>query len=565
MTSAGAEQALKDRLAQLRARYLQHLPDELAALSSLQGRLAGKEQDREVLDELQQRLHKLAGSGGSFGCASLSTAARALEQRIGDWLQVRELSLDAPTRRSLANELAALARTVPESPERSAVRWVPDARSAVDNAMAIWLVEDDAELARQLKQQLESFNYEVRVFNGIDALRRAVEDQQPDLLLVDVMLEDGRENATERLVDCPQVQALDCPLIFISVNDDFPSRVRAVQLGAHGYFLKPLDVPRLVSRISQIFEERRAPAQRVLIVDDDGDLAEHMQLVLTAAGMEARVLNAPREIMDTIAAFRPELVLMDLYMPEYAGTDLAGVIRQHEAYIHLPIVYLSAETDIERQIEAMGRGADDFLTKPISDLQLVAAARSRIARARQLEERISKDSLTGLLKHASIKEAASREVLRARRIGRPVTLAMLDIDHFKRVNDTYGHAVGDVVIMSIATLLRQRLRQSDIIGRYGGEEFVAVLPECDAENARRVLEDIRRNFASLDFNHRDERFGCTISIGMVCSADYPEEDGPDLLVVADEALYRAKWGGRDQIQQAFPAPTLPQCSEASTT
>ncbi len=554
MTPDTTEQALQARLEQLRARYLERLPEELAGLNTLQGSLTGQEQDREVLDELQQRLHKLAGSGGSFGCASLSTAARALEQRIGGWLQARELSLDAPTRRSLADELAALARTVSESPERSAARRAPDARSAVDNAMAIWLVEDDAELARQLKQQLESFNYEVRVFNGIDALRRAVEDQQPDLLLVDVMLEDGRENATERLVDCPPVQALDCPLIFLSANDDFPSRVRAVQLGAQGYFLKPLDVPRLVSRISQIFQERHAPAQRVLIVDDDADLAEHMRLVLTAAGMEAWVLDAPREIMETIAAFRPELVLMDLYMPEYAGTDLAGVIRQHEAYTHLPIVYLSAETDIERQIDAMGRGADDFLTKPISDLQLVAAARSRIARARQLEERINKDSLTGLLKHASIKEAANREVLRARRIGRPLTLAMLDIDHFKKVNDTYGHAVGDVVIMSIATLLRQRLRQSDIIGRYGGEEFVAVLPECDAEHAWRVFEDIRRNFASLDFNHRDERFGCTISIGMVCSPHYPDEEGPELLVAADEALYRAKRGGRDQIQQAFPAP-----------
>lgn len=558
MTPTDAEQALTTRLEELRSRYLERLPDEFAELSALQGRLSGQEQDRDVLDELQQRLHKLAGSGGSFGCASLSIAARSLEQRIGAWLEAKELSLDAPTRRSLMDEIEALSRTVPERPERPerpAFRVAPEARTTSDNTLEVWLVEDNAELCRQLQQQLESFNYEVRVFRSIDELKGAMESRQPDLLLVDVMLEQGRENATERLVDCPQVQALDCPLIFLSANDDFPSRVRAVQLGAQGYFLKPLDVPRLVSRISQIFQERHAPAQRVLIVDDDADLAEHMRLVLTAAGMEAWVLDAPREIMETIAAFRPELVLMDLYMPEYAGTDLAGVIRQHEAYTHLPIVYLSAETDIERQIDAMGRGADDFLTKPISDLQLVAAARARVARARQLEERINKDSLTGLLKHASIKEAANREVLRARRIGRPVTLAMLDIDHFKVVNDTYGHAVGDVVISSIATLLRQRLRQSDIIGRYGGEEFVAVLPECEAEHARRVLEDIRRNFASLDFGRKGERFGCTISIGMVCSADYPDQDGPELLVAADEALYKAKRGGRNQVQQGVPAHT----------
>jgi len=555
MTPTDAEQALTTRLEELRSRYLERLPDEFAELSALQGRLSGQEQDRDVLDELQQRLHKLAGSGGSFGCASLGIAARSLEQRIGAWLEAKELSLDAPARRSLMDEIEALSRIVPERPERPAFRVAPEARTTSDNTLEVWLVEDNAELCRQLQQQLESFNYEVRVFRSIDELKGAMESRQPDLLLVDVMLEQGRENATERLMDSPQVQALECPLIFLSANDDFPSRVRAVQLGAEGYFLKPLDVPRLVNRITQIFEERRAPPQRVLIVDDDADLAEHMRLVLTAVGMEARVLASPNDVMDTIATFRPELVLMDLYMPEYAGTDLAGVIRQHEAYTHLPIVYLSAETDSERQIDAMGRGADDFLTKPISDLQLVAAARSRIVRARQLEDRINKDSLTGLLKHASIKEAANREALRARRIGRPVTLAMLDIDHFKVVNDTYGHAVGDVVISSIATLLRQRLRQSDIIGRYGGEEFVAVLPECEAEHAQRVLEDIRRNFASLNFGRKGERFGCTISIGMVCSADYPDQAGPELLVAADEALYKAKRGGRNQVQQGVPAHT----------
>lgn len=201
----------------------------------------------------------------------------------------------------------------------------------------------------------------------------------------------------------------------------------------------------------------------------------------------------------------------------------------------------------------MERGADDFLTKPISDLQLVAAVRARIARARQLEEQISRDSLTGLLKHASIKEAVELEVKRAQRLAKPVTLAMLDIDHFKAVNDNYGHAMGDVVIAAVATLLRQRLRQSDIIGRYGGEEFVAVLPDCDLENARLLLDDIRQRFSSLLYSHEGQSFSCTISVGLACSAQYPDSHGAELLVTADEALYRAKRGGRNQVQAAKPA------------
>lgn len=248
---------------------------------------------------------------------------------------------------------------------------------------------------------------------------------------------------------------------------------------------------------------------------------------------------------------------MDVHMPGFSGPDLAGVIRQHDNWSNLPIAYLSGETDLDRQIEAMNRGADDFLIKPISDVQLVAAVRIRIARGRHLNDLVNRDSLTGLLKHASVKEAAAAEVSRARRSAKPISLVMLDIDHFKRVNDTYGHAVGDVVIASVAMLLRQRLRQSDIVGRYGGEEFVAVLPECDAAQAQRMMEDIRQRFASLRFSHDGEDFSCTLSAGLACSGDHPDSDGAALLVAADEVLYVAKRSGRNQVRAATPRRTEP--------
>jgi diguanylate cyclase (GGDEF)-like protein len=125
---------------------------------------------------------------------------------------------------------------------------------------------------------------------------------------------------------------------------------------------------------------------------------------------------------------------------------------------------------------------------------------------------------------------------------------MLDIDHFKTVNDTYGHGVGDVVISSVATLLRQRLRQSDVVGRYGGEEFVAVLPACDAKDARIVLEDIRRRFADIRFSHEGKTFCCTISAGIAASTPEHERSSAELLIAADAALYAAKRGGRDQVR-----------------
>ncbi|WP_345793666.1 diguanylate cyclase [Thauera sp. JM12B12] len=562
------QQALAEQLAKLRAAYLVRLPVELAALQALAGALQGGEGDRASLEALHQRLHKLAGSGGTFGLAALSAAARALEQRVMAWLAGALDAVDAAACRAFATELGALVQlAVPgahaegekETGERTApaaVGPVAHPLRAPGTAISVWVMEDDAALGQQLVRQLESFNYRVRLFTRIDEAERAAQSERADMLIMDVMFEAEGRNATEALADSPALRALGCPLLFITSTDDFDSRVRAARLGAVGYFLKPIDIPRLVNRMGQLLEQLSAPPQRVLVVDDDADLADHLCLVLRAAGMVAEVLRQPETIMEALAGFQPDLVLMDMHMPRYTGPELAGVIRQHDKWTGLPIVYLSAETDLARQIAAMRRGGDDFIIKPVSDAQLVAAVRVRVERARQLADQINKDSLTGLLKHASIKEVACKEIRRARRTGKPVTLAMFDIDHFKSVNDTYGHATGDLVIAALATLLRQRLRQSDHLGRYGGEEFLVVLPECSGADAQRLLDDIRRRFASLRFSHEGQNFSCSISAGHASSR--PAGPGDDdeagaaasdaeLLSAADAALYDAKRGGRNRV------------------
>lgn len=556
--------ALAEQMAGLRRDYLARLPDEFAALRGLASSLGGGERDRARLDEMHHRLHKLAGSGGTFGLGELSGAARVLEQRVKAWLAGPLQAVDREALGTLEREIGSLADAL----SGEAAVPVPASRANPlamhGTSMQVWLVEDDPLLGEALARQLESFNYAVRLFAHVDEAERAAANDFPDMLVMDVMYDRDDTNATEAFASCRNLRRQHCPLMFVSSFDDFDSRVRAARLGAVGYFLKPLDVPRLVNRMAQVFEQRQAAPQRVLIVDDDAVLAEHYRLVLLAAGMEATILQDPRRIIETVAAMRPELILMDLHMPGYSGPELAGVIRQYERWTSLPIAYLSAETDLGQQIAALGRGADDFLTKPIADTQLVAAVRARVDRARQLESLISKDSLTGLLKHASIKEALEVEIARARRIHKPISVAMLDIDHFKSVNDTYGHATGDVVISAVATLLRQRLRKSDIVGRYGGEEFVVVLPECGSADAKLLLEDIRERFAALAFSHQGQRFACTVSAGVATARHDLEADSParqmecfldaELLVAADDALYAAKHGGRNQVRTADAFP-----------
>ena len=549
--------AVVAELAALRDAYLARLPQEIVELNTLAADLGQPADARQRLDALHQRLHKLAGSGGTFGLADLSRQAQALESTVQGWLGSDGGAIEAGQQRDFAAAVAALADTLSQRVTSASSPLAGPAHepTATDDGrrIQVWLVEDDVPLGETLARLLGQFGYDVRLFSRIDAAESAASLARPDILVMDVMFTDEGVNATEALLERPAFKAMDCPIVFISAFGDFESRVRAARLGVEGFLLKPIDVPRLVDRLERALEARLAAPYRVLIVDDDVDLAQHYRLVLAAAGMDVAVLNDPRALINTLSAFHPELVLMDLHMPDYSGPELATVIRHHDEWIGLPIVYLSAETDTEKQLQAMSRGADDFLSKPITDAHLAAAVKVRAERSRQLADLMSKDSLTGLLTHARIKDSLAVELARAQRSGKPLSVAMLDIDHFKLVNDTYGHAVGDRVIKALAHLLKQRLRKVDGIGRYGGEEFVVILPECDTQTAHRVIDDIRAHFGALRFQHEGQEFGSSFSAGVAGTTERSAASGAELLVVADETLYAAKHGGRNQARIAGAA------------
>jgi diguanylate cyclase (GGDEF)-like protein len=250
-------------------------------------------------------------------------------------------------------------------------------------------------------------------------------------------------------------------------------------------------------------------------------------------------------VMRALVEFMPDLVLMDMYMPTCNGLELAAVIRQQEAYVSIPIVFLSTEANLDMQLKAMQIGGDDFLTKPIQPEQLVSAVSSRVQRSQTLRSLMVRDSLTGLLKHTIVKERLEVETARAQRQGIPMAFAMIDIDHFKLVNDMYGHATGDRVIKSLARLLQQRLRKSDIIGRYGGEEFALILPNTDSMAASKVLDELRDGFARIRQQSNGAMFYTTFSCGV---AEFPSCDNAARLIdAADRALYAAKHAGRNRV------------------
>ncbi len=284
---------------------------------------------------------------------------------------------------------------------------------------------------------------------------------------------------------------------------------------------------------------------RILIVEDSKSLANHFAMVLKQAGMETEMVTDPMTVMGPLEQFRPDLILMDLYMPGCSGFDLAKVIRQQDAFVSVPIVFLSGETDLNRQLAAMSLGGDDFLTKPIQPQHLVLSVTARARRAEALRSMMVRDGLTGLYNQTRTWEALELEVERASRNGTSVAFAMVDMDKFKMVNDTYGHPTGDRVIKSLARLLKTRLRKSDIVGRFGGEEFAVILPDTDLEVAERLLNELRESFGKVEHRHEETVFCKTFSCGVAIYPDF--QDAMALNNAADEALYDAKKGGRNRV------------------
>lgn len=332
----------------------------------------------------------------------------------------------------------------------------------------------------------------------------------------------------------------------LCAKGDFPLRLTAVRSGAQGFFISPLSVNVLVDAVDPLAYTAKDEPYRVLILDDSQTVLTSIQKTLEQfQNINLRTLRTPQHILDALLDYSPDVLLLDFHMEGCNGLEVARIIRQNKAFESVPIVFLTSETSEDIQLEAMRHGGDDYLTKPISQAQLVNTVISKAERYRGLRKLMVEDSLTGLYNHVKTKTLLQQSLLLAERQGVPVSYAILDIDYFKRVNDTYGHSVGDKVLKTLARYLKQHVRKADVVGRYGGEEFVVVFFGSSAELAREKLDKIREGFAKIYHAYDEGIFSVTFSAGV---AEYPTyANMMELIVSADEALYSSKRAGRNRI------------------
>jgi diguanylate cyclase (GGDEF)-like protein len=534
------ETRLQEQLSALRQQFVEGLPARLAALEAALEKWRSS-QDAAELAEFHRLAHSLTGAGATFGCEALSQMARALERQLTsaeqarDFETVERLLTEVREACSKAGREEYVAPVLPPQP----------LTQVLHERRVVYILEEGETEGKSLAAQLEHFGYATEVFSTPLALKEAVQTRRPAAIIIELTMTAGGLAGIDVVHSIHAGLEAPVPTIFISAHGDFEVRLEAVRAGGRAYFQKPLSIEALVDMVDELTSVEEKPPFRILIVDDSHSQATFYANVLQQAGMKTRIECESAKVLEAIRDFSPELVLMDKFMPFCSGVELAAVIRQQPAWLGLPIVFLSAETDRHAQLQAMSRGGDDFLTKPIQPMDLVDSVTIRAERYRLLRSRMSQDSLTGLLNHRRLMESLSNEVDRVQRHGGEMAFVMFDIDHFKQVNDSYGHAIGDRVIKSLARLLKQRLRSTDIIGRYGGEEFAVIMPETSLQAAIQVVDEIRRHFADLDHRAGEQLFAVTLSGGIATCP--PRADVGELCEAADQMLYQAKQNGRNQI------------------
>ncbi len=448
----------------------------------------------------------------------------------------------------------------------------------------VLVVDDLPANVKLLEARLSAEYFDVTTaYSGEEALTMC-ERAECDIVLLDVMMPDmdGFE-VCRKLKSNPATHHI--PVIMVTALDQPSDRVRGLEAGADDFLTKPVTDVALISRVRSLARlkmvtdelrmravtskeigiqspERAAVAEtgrqgRILIVDDRASSYE--RIVKMLSGEHTVDVEAdPNEALFHAAEGNYDLLIVSLEMKNFDGLRLCSQVRALERTRNMPILAVAEADNNQRLVRGLEIGVNDYLIRPIDKNEMLARVRTQIKKKRYTErlrdnaqltvEMAITDALTGLHNRRYMETHLATLVEQAAARGKPIAVLVLDIDHFKAVNDSHGHDAGDDVLREFALRIRKAIRNIDLACRYGGEEFVIVMPETDVAVATMVAERLRRRIASEPFAIQDgtRNLDVTISIG-IAALDGPGDNAAAILKRADTALYRAKRDGRNRV------------------
>lgn len=522
---------------------LLHRMDSIAAFCAA---LPASASDQDARSAAAADAHKLAGSLGMFGLSEGTSLAREIEHHVNDDPVEALLVADIPT-------LAVRLRGMIESFQVEVESDAPVRR------YRLLVAESDDAVANGILAAAEKRGMQGRIVGDMEAARRLLRADRFDLLVLDLgtaeLSGDGFvDNSADDIRDLIMSRS-EMQVLALTSADTFEDRVTAAQVGAHGFLPKTVPVTEIVDTCERLLDLQTTKF-KVLLVDDDVTILTHVKLLLEQHSIHVSSISDPRTFWSVLEETTPDLVVLDLEMPGLSGLELCRAVRNDRHWNRLPVVFLSANCDPQTVTEIFSAGADDFVSKPIIDIELTTRVRNRLDRDRLSRNLSDFDQLTGVRNRRSSNVVIANYLRLARRHTLPLSLAVIDLDKFKRVNDTYGHQAGDDVLQHLGSLLRQSFRSEDVVARWGGEEFVIAMFAMRRADAIERMANVLEALEAHEFESSPgTRFRVSFSAGL---AEFPE-DGADLhslYRIADEALYRAKDAGRRRIYACTSTPSI---------
>lgn len=497
--------------------------------------------DDALRQRAEQEAHKLTGSLGTFGFAQGSRLARELEQalRAGGPLDQAEASRLSALVAALRYELEQPVAVQPSTP-------VAPTPAAEEKRPLLLVVATDAELAEQMAEEAAARRIRASTAPTLFSARAVIARERPDVVLLDLSLSEGSEDSLDFLAEL-SARTPPVPALVLTARNAFVDRVEVARHGGRGFLQKPLPPAQIIETVAQFLAQQQAAEALVLAVDDDPQVLDLLQAVLEPRGIALTTLSDPLRFWDVLQETSPDLLMLDVDMPNLNGVELCQVVRNDQRWAGMPVLFLTAHTDADTIHRVFAAGADDFVGKPIAGPELLTRITNRLERGRLLRALAETDALTGVANRHKSTQVIEHFLSLANCQHQPFCLALLDIDHFKRVNDRYGHTTGDEVLRRLGEALRRAFRGEDVVARWGGEEFVVGMYGMRRDDGVQRLAEMLEVWRQEEFSGTEnEQFRVTFSAGV---AEYPV-DGADLLALyraADQALYQAKATGRNRV------------------
>jgi diguanylate cyclase (GGDEF)-like protein len=540
---------IEHALAALRAKYIEILPEKTAELVNYFTLAYERPEDSHLLQELKFCAHRLRGTAGSYGFLKYSENAATIEDTIVEIVKASR----SPTQGewvifgACIKEIQNLCAEAVESQEQvPAAQEIQVAQPANINAR-ILMVDDDPDFLKLIREIGRQRLVDIIPASSVAEAVECARTMDVDAAVIDSGLAapETSEQCARELRSLPGRDTL--PLAFISANGHVSNRIAAAHAGASLFLEKPIGPDALEAAVQHLVAIRKDSKPRVLVVDDDLSFIEQVSAILRYEGMTVESLSQSTRILHSLESFRPDVLLLDVMMPGISGYDVCRMLRTQPRWQDLPILFITSQSGWESRVATFQAGGDDYLSKPVIIEELLARVKVRVERARMIRERADKDSITGLLLRRSFMSELSARLSEALRDSSGVTLAMLDLDFFKKVNDTHGHLSGDGVLAGVGRLLLRRFRTEDLRGRWGGEEFILAFPGEDVATVSGALERALSEFKSIPFPGEDGKpFNVSFSAGL---SSFPEDGASpyELIKNADRRLYIAKDTGRSKV------------------